>query len=302
MSLHVKTPFPRSLLNDLARFTGKMSDTRKVMRQDSGTEKPKKGDEDTLNYTGDLPNDNTGSETDNRRMQYISARSRIGRNLRPKASDIDAISHLSWDSSSQELAAVLRSLQTRTPAYIHPRPITFQTKAKKKHLAPHLETPEERQLLNNDTFTEFWSRTGTPHARGLNGIALFLTQCQSRTARQDWKEDWWHCWAVALLKKSEGYGKVLMIYDCDTDDSCDFDVLQPGRLLLQAQCQLIKIAREQGKLDSVWVGNAGLKPERKWCCIFNTAQWIQQSTSELDIPFQGPDDERLRGFHQIKRR
>ncbi len=92
-----------------------------------------------------------------------------------------------------------------------------------------------------------------------------------------------------------------MIYDCDTDDSRDFDALQLRQLLLQAQYQVVDIARKQGKLDSVWVGNAGLKPQKKWYCIFNTAQWIQQSTSKLAVPFEGHNDERLRGFHQIKR-
>jgi len=276
-----------------------MDVTRNVTKQGAGTEKPKKGDEVIIESTGNLQDDKLG---DHRRVQYVTEQLRTGRNLRPKASDTQAISHLDWESSSHDLANVLRSLQKRTSAYVHPRPISFETKDKKKHLASHLETPEERQLLSNDTFTEFWSRTGTPHARGLNGIALFFTHCRSRTAKPDWKQDWWHCWAVALLKKPEGYGKVLMIYDCDTDDSRDFDALQPRQLLLQAQYQVVDIARKQGKLDSVWVGNAGLKSQKKWCCIFNTAQWIQQSISKLAVPFEGHNDERLRGFHQIKRR
>ena len=35
-----------------------------------------------------------------------------------------------------------------------------------------------------------------------------------------------------------------MIYDCDTDDSRDFDALQPRQLLLQAQYQVVDIARK----------------------------------------------------------
>ena len=222
--------------------------------------------------------------------------------MRPKASDTQAIAHLSWESSSEDLAKVLRSLQEKTPAYVHPRPISFETLSKKKSLVPHLDTTEEKQLLSNHTFKGFWSRSHNPGARGLNGIAMLFTHCRSRIGKTDWKEDWWHCWGVALLKEPEGYGKVLLIYDCDTDDSLNFDVLRPKTFLLQIQCQFIDIARQQGKLDSVWIGHAGLKSQRKWECIFNTAQWIQQSTSVLAIPFQGPDDERLHGFHQIKRR
>lgn len=154
-----------------------MGVTRRVIKkQCTGTEKPEKGDEVTVKYAGSLQDDKVGTKKGHRRMQYVSKQLRTKRNLRPKASDTQAISHLSWDSSSQDLADVLRSLQTNTPAaYVHPRPMTFKTQAQKKHLAPHLETIKEKQLLGNDTFTEFWSRTGTPHSRGLNGIGLFLT-------------------------------------------------------------------------------------------------------------------------------
>ena len=210
--------------------------------------------------------------------------------------------HLSWKSSSEDLAKVLQSLQNNTSAYVHPRPISFETESKKRNLEPYLQDAAERQLLENSTFRNFWNRSDDSSARGLNGIALFSTHCRSRIAKPDWQEDWWHCWGVALLKKPKGYGKILIIYDCDTDDSLDFDVLRPRDFLLSAQCQFIGIASNKGRLDSIWIGNAGLKSQRKWNCIFNTAQWIQQSTSVLAIPFQGPDDERLHGFHQIKRR
>ena len=229
-----------------------------------------------------------------------------GYNLRPKASDTQDIAHLSWESSSEDLAKVLRSLQEKTPAYIHPRPISFEIVPKKKSLERYLRDAAERQLLENSTFREFWNRShnssAKSNARSLNKTALLLTHCQSRIGKPDWKEDWWHCWGVALLKKPKGYGKILIIYDCDTDDSLDFDALRPKEFLLSAQCQFIDIASKKGRLDSIWIGNAGLKSQRKWNCIFNTAQWIQQLTPGLAIAFQAPDDERLRGFHQIKRR
>ena len=131
------------------------------------------------------------------RLQYQVQKNeppRKGYNMRPKASDTKAIAHLIWESSSEDLSEVLRRLQENTSAYVHPRPISFETKFRKKKLELYL----------------------------------------------------------------------------------------------------------QDGLDSIWIGNAGWKSQRKWNCIFNTAQWIQQSTSLLAIPFQGPDDKRLYGFHQIK--
>ncbi len=101
-----------------------MDVTRRVFKQGAGIEKPKKGDEVTIESTGNLQDDKVG---DHRRVQNTSEQLRTGRNLRPKASDTQAISHLNWESSSQDLADVLRSLQKRTSAYIHPRPISFET-------------------------------------------------------------------------------------------------------------------------------------------------------------------------------
>jgi len=297
-----QTSFSRISLNYLACFTGRMVITRNIIKQAIGTGEPKQENRVLTEYTDNLQDGEVRPEKDFRPMKYVPRELRIGHSLRPKAIDTRAISHLNWDSSSQDIADVLQSLQKTTTAYVHPRPLSFQDQAKKKNLVSHLETQEERQLQRNDTFTEFWSRSNTPNARGRNGISLFLTHCQSRTAKPDWKGDWWHCWGITLLKKLNGNGKVLIIYDCDTDESRNFDALRPKELLLQTQCQLIDIARKNGKLDSVWIGNAGLKPQKKWRCIFHTAQWIQQSIPKLDEPFQGPEDDRITGFHHIKRR
>lgn len=51
-----------------------MGVTRKVLTKGNGTDRPKKGDTVTIEYTGNLYDESKGSKADFRGKQYVSAR------------------------------------------------------------------------------------------------------------------------------------------------------------------------------------------------------------------------------------
>ena len=50
-----------------------MGVTRKIIAKGNGTDKPKKGDTVTIEYTGNLYDEDKGSKNDFRGKQYVSA-------------------------------------------------------------------------------------------------------------------------------------------------------------------------------------------------------------------------------------
>ena len=101
-----------------------------------------------------------------------------------------------------------------------------------------------------------------------------------------------------MLDHEEGYGKHVVIFDCEADMSQDFTKVGAKDLMLSAQTQFITWARQKYKVKSVWYGNADPKPKPREC-VLNTAIWIESFSQQLLPKFQGPDDLRLVGFAEI---
>lgn len=132
-----------------------------------------------------------------------------------------------------------------------------------------------------------------------NRLALFATCVRGWVARH-WENDDWHCWGAAMLDNEEGYGKHVVIFDCEADMSQDFTKVRAKDLMLSAQTQFITWARGKYSIESVWYGNADLKPKPREC-VLNTANWIKSFSQQLLPKFQGPDNLRLVGFAEIQR-
>ena len=211
----------------------------------------------------------------------------------------DHLTHCHWPGSSKltvditasELSSFLAYVQTLTPAYIHPRPISFADSTKKANWANHIDDVNERD------YYDCLRRTAP---RFSNRLALFATWTQSWVGRK-WEDDDWRCWGAAMLDEPIGYGKHLVLFDCDADMDQDFTKLRPKLFMLPTQKQFIDWADKCYDIRSVWYGNAGSNPKPRQC-VLNTAIWIESFSPRLEPKFQGPEDPRLVGFAKIKLR
>lgn len=71
-----------------------MGVTRKILKQGDGTERPKKGDEVTIEYTGNLYDSSVGPEKDFRGKQYVQNTLLRTQTVSEDISLIDASLHL----------------------------------------------------------------------------------------------------------------------------------------------------------------------------------------------------------------
>lgn len=209
------------------------------------------------------------------------------KDTRPERPDA---SKLHGDITAAELSGFLAYAQSLTDTYVHPRPISFPTSANKANWADALPDTAERDCYDS-------LRTA---ASSSNRLALFETWTKSWVGNPDWRTDPWHCWGAAILKNPTGYGKHLIIFDCEADMNQDFSVVRPRSFMLPTQLSFIKSARDYSRVDSVWYGNAGITPIPLHD-VLHTVEWIESFASHLEPMFQGPSDPRFAGFAQVQR-
>lgn len=213
----------------------------------------------------------------------------------------DSLTHSHWPDSASlnvnvtasELSSFLTYAQTLTPAYIHPRPISFATTQKRANWKDSMGSD-----INEWDYYDCLRKNAR---RGFNRLALFATWTQSWVGTKNWRDADWHCWGAAMLDRPTGYGKHLVLFDCDADMSQDFTKLRPKDFMLPTQVDFVQWARHAYKIESVWYGNAGCKPKPRQC-VLSTAIWIESFAPQLEPRFEGPEDSRLSGFVEIERR
>ena len=197
---------------------------------------------------------------------------------------------LTANITARELTSFLAYAQTLTQEHIHPRPIYFPSPKEKANWADWLHDAKE---------SDYYDNFRKDARRGANRLGFFVTWTRSWVGKE-WKEDDWHCWGVAMLDRPVGYGKQLVMFDCDADMDLDFAELRPKDIMLPTQQRFISWARKYYHIESVWYGNAGCDPRPRQC-VLNTAIWIESFAPRLEPKYQGPQDARLEGFVQIKR-
>jgi hypothetical protein len=161
------------------------------------------------------------------------------------------------------------------------------------------------------TYAEFWTASkGGKKA----WLALFSTPASNwvrNNLRSAWKDEPWHCWAVAVVApnagKGWGAGKHIVVWDCDPDQKIREGVVggsttATARDLKSTQRSFIEWVRSnKARGARLWYNIDASGSGQDRClelAMDRLVKWVEVG----DIAFQGPEDPRVRGCIHIGRR
>ncbi|MCJ1254973.1 hypothetical protein MMC24_002789 [Lignoscripta atroalba] len=191
---------------------------------------------------------------------------------------------------SSEISKFLRSYQQHQKSsfptalnhvFIHPNVVSFPTSANRVNRGDGSNVNDYRE-----TYSEFW-RTKHGDDKCTTVVGLFSTWLETWVGKKagEWMDGNWHCWGVAVMKNPEGYGKHLLIWDCNAGNRpLDLTAIRPHQFMLGTQVKLIQYAKAQGKIDGVWYGgtmNVGEDDQ----CVHLTMEWIRSMAGMEDVGF-----------------
>jgi hypothetical protein len=230
-----------------------------------------------------------------------SSKAATGGAARPTSADFDIAQMNRW---LQHLHDRSRELHGNRAVYIHPRLISYRDAGMKANWASdgaahaYFEGAGDR-----DTFDNFFkAKTGEAKM----SVALCATWAESWVGKREERirSEPWHCWAFLLVSRPQGYGKKMLIWDCDAEEP-EHD--RPGLtfhakdLRLGTQRNAVQAAKKNGvNLAGVWCSNGGGRGANEFRCVDITTAWLEQFADEgSDGVEELGEDDRLAGAVRI---
>jgi len=100
-------------------------------------------------------------------------------------------------------------------------------------------------------------------------FGFFCTSPKWVGAGNRWKEDPWHCWAVATISQGRGKGVHCLIWDCNAKDNYPLGTTIRKRMLGFKQWSFVNFLSKRSK---VWIGGGG--NEGQGICVQATASFL----------------------------
>jgi hypothetical protein len=214
---------------------------------------------------------------------------------RPTKPEFDVADMNRW---LQHLHDRSRTLHGDSAVYIHPRLLSYADAGTKANWAEYFEGAGER-----DTFDGFFkAKTGGAKM----SVALCATWAQSWVGKKEReiRSESWHCWAFVLVSKPKGYGKKMLIWDCDAEQPQHEGgklTFHAKHLRLGTQRRAVEAAKKNGvNLAGLWCSNGGGREAGQFRCVDVTTAWLEQFASQGSNGVEElGEDFRLAGAKQI---
>jgi hypothetical protein len=199
-----------------------------------------------------------------------------------------------------------RETNTQNPPYIHLTVLSFIDGKEKANWLQQFEDAGER-----DVFADFWKHRKADDTPDNEVPAVWLALCSTKVdnwvgkeGKYDFSKECWHAWAVAVIRRKEGNGKHILIFDPDRPETVDNVRYRAAlwgsqRGFVHAGMRAIspKTGMPTGGLNGpalrVWLGGGVLDGEEtrgKDKCVEYSTRWLKKMAL---LPSEGLEGDKV---------
>lgn len=202
--------------------------------------------------------------------------------------------------------------------YIHPVVLSFSDGSEKANWRAYFEDAGER-----DVFSQLWkSKKAVESTKGETPdvwLALCSTKASNWVGKGVYKieDEVWHAWAVAVVKRKDGKGRHVLIFDPDKPEELKSKryraaLLGSQRSFVEAAMRAIdpRGGKPTGGLNGpalmVWLGGGildGTTTRGKDQCVAFSTQWLKRITGFISEGSDGDeviDGVRFKGYDFVR--
>ncbi|KAH7012037.1 uncharacterized protein B0I36DRAFT_256833 [Microdochium trichocladiopsis] len=179
--------------------------------------------------------------------------------------------------------------------YVHPRCVTFAKTSQRQTYLARTDEKWHHDLVARDTFEEFWQG---PKRGAKTWIALFAAPQDGLHNGRNMDMEIWHAFALLIIKSPSGYGKHVVIWDCDCAEQLDLDdghrMPRPRATHVLTGCQkeLLRFIKKKKSSFRLWY-NTDASWRYSGRCVQASMLKVKNWFSCGDLPYGGEKDARL---------